>query len=219
LQQRLPKTNNNLKLDTMQPFKLSFANLSLDKTVSPCFSPQGKGRNRTVSDVGVAIRPVDVKHQLTMPMAASQVLQPNELAKHQQESRRSELRHEDDSILPTETNFLETNDEDCVQVTRRTNFDEDDSEAEEQKQMMLTLNSELANIQTKSHDVSLEQLMHIQEQEDPQSIPPQSTVIENYRLTNYIGSGTFGKVFLCEDVTTGKYYAMKVQCKKKIDDL
>lgn len=40
----------------------------------------------------------------------------------------------------------------------------------------------------------------------------------NYKLTNYIGSGTFGKVFLCEDLVSGRQFAMKVQSKKKIDE-
>lgn len=35
---------------------------------------------------------------------------------------------------------------------------------------------------------------------------------------NYIGSGAFGKVFLCRQLSSGKKYAMKVQDKQMIDE-
>ena len=42
-------------------------------------------------------------------------------------------------------------------------------------------------------------------------------VIDRYEIINYIGSGTFGNVFLCKEVGTDLVYAMKVQNKRKID--
>ena len=44
-------------------------------------------------------------------------------------------------------------------------------------------------------------------------------IIGNYQLLNYIGEGSFGKVYLCKRVgdDSGKLFAMKVQDKKKID--
>lgn len=43
-------------------------------------------------------------------------------------------------------------------------------------------------------------------------------MIKGYQLINYISEGSFGQVFLCVDVGTGKEYAMKVQDKKMIDE-
>ena len=44
-------------------------------------------------------------------------------------------------------------------------------------------------------------------------------IIGNYQLLNYIGEGSFGKVYLCKRIgdDSGKLFAMKVQDKKKID--
>ena len=43
-------------------------------------------------------------------------------------------------------------------------------------------------------------------------------VIHNYEVVNYIGEGSFGKVYLCIDIYTGIRYALKVQNKQQIDN-
>ena len=45
----------------------------------------------------------------------------------------------------------------------------------------------------------------------------QEMIIKNYKFTNYIGSGSFGKVYLAEHIFTGEEVAIKVQDKKHID--
>ena len=41
--------------------------------------------------------------------------------------------------------------------------------------------------------------------------------VGRYVLTNYIGEGAFGQVFLVKEPLTGKSYAIKVQKKKMMD--
>jgi len=44
-------------------------------------------------------------------------------------------------------------------------------------------------------------------------------IIHNkYEIVNYIGKGSYGKVYLVEDIDTGEEYALKVQDKKRIDE-
>ena len=46
--------------------------------------------------------------------------------------------------------------------------------------------------------------------------------VEDFRFLKKIGHGAFGKVFLSEDISTNKSYAIKVMCKEEIirgDDL
>lgn len=44
--------------------------------------------------------------------------------------------------------------------------------------------------------------------------PSVTKIIKGYQLINFIGEGSFGQVFLCIDIGTGREYAMKVQDKK-----
>ena len=50
------------------------------------------------------------------------------------------------------------------------------------------------------------------------SEPDSKYVINGYEVVNYIGEGSFGKVYLCVDVSTGVRYALKVQDKQRIDE-
>jgi serine/threonine protein kinase len=45
----------------------------------------------------------------------------------------------------------------------------------------------------------------------------QEKIIKNYRFVNYIGSGSFGKVYLAQHIFTHQMVAIKVQDKKLID--
>lgn len=48
--------------------------------------------------------------------------------------------------------------------------------------------------------------------------PALNVDLHRYTLTNYIGEGAFGQVFLCKDRDNGRTYAIKVQSKEAIDE-
>jgi len=56
------------------------------------------------------------------------------------------------------------------------------------------------------------------EEPSPPVYDSEQRIIKNYKIINYIGQGSFGKVYLCEHIHSKVQYAMKVQDKQMVDE-
>jgi serine/threonine protein kinase len=52
----------------------------------------------------------------------------------------------------------------------------------------------------------------------PERVRDKNYIFRDYEVINYIGKGSFGKVYLVEHIKTGIEYALKIQEKKMIDE-